>query len=54
VYPPLEALKKEGEAGRRKINQYTRYATLVAWALVQAFGMCAGLISQGITLSSGH
>jgi len=28
VYPPFEALKKEGEAGRRKITQYTRYATV--------------------------
>lgn len=27
VYPPLEALRKEGEAGRRKITQYTRYGT---------------------------
>ncbi|MEX2286710.1 MAG: preprotein translocase subunit SecY [Planctomycetaceae bacterium] len=29
VYPPLEKLQKEGEAGRRKINEYTRYATVV-------------------------
>ena len=29
VYPPLEALQKEGEGGRRKINEYTRYATVV-------------------------
>lgn len=29
VYPPLERLQKEGEAGRRKINEYTRYATVV-------------------------
>lgn len=52
VYPPLEALKKEGEAGRRKINQYTRYATLVL-GFVQAIGMCVGLVSQGITLGTG-
>ena len=52
VLPELESLKKEGEAGRRKINQYTRYGT-VGLALVQAFGMCAGLVSQGITLTSG-
>ncbi len=52
VYPPLEALKKEGEAGRRKINQYTRYMTVVL-ALIQAVGMSAGLIGQGITLSTG-
>ena len=36
--PSLEALKKEGEAGRRKITQYTRYGT-VALALVQGLGM---------------
>lgn len=52
VDPRLEALKKEGEAGRRKINQYTRYGTLVL-AFVQAVGMCSGLVSQGITLSTG-
>lgn len=52
VIPSLEALKKEGEQGKRKINQYTRQGTLLL-AVVQAVGMCAGLISQGITLSSG-
>ncbi|MGH8494014.1 MAG: preprotein translocase subunit SecY [Moraxellaceae bacterium] len=52
VVPSLEALKKEGEAGRRKINQYTRYGTVVL-GLVQAMAMCAGLVSQGITLGSG-
>jgi preprotein translocase subunit SecY len=52
VVPSLEALKKEGEAGRRKINQYTRQGTLLL-GLVQAVGMCAGLISQGITLNAG-
>ena len=52
VVPSLEALKKEGEQGKRKINQYTRYGTLIL-ALVQGVGMCAGLISQGITLTSG-
>jgi preprotein translocase subunit SecY len=40
--PHLTALKKEGEAGRRKINQYTRYGT-VGLALVQGFGIAAGL-----------
>jgi preprotein translocase subunit SecY len=35
VYPPLEALQKEGEAGRKKINEYTRYATVVL-CLVQS------------------
>ncbi len=52
VVPSLEALKKEGEAGRRKINQYTRYGTVVL-GFVQAMAMCAGLVSQGITLGSG-
>jgi preprotein translocase subunit SecY len=52
VVPSLEALKKEGEAGRRKINQYTRQGTLLL-GLVQAVGMSAGLISQGVTLSAG-
>lgn len=52
VIPSLEALKKEGEQGKRKINQYTRQGTLVL-AIVQATGMCAGLIGQGITLTSG-
>jgi len=52
VVPSLEALKKEGEQGKRKINQYTRQGTLLL-ALVQSVGMCAGLISQGITLTGG-
>ncbi len=52
VSPQLEAIKKGGESGRRKINQYTRYGTVVL-GLVQAIGMCAGLQSQGITLSVG-
>jgi preprotein translocase subunit SecY len=43
VVPSLEALKKEGESGRKKINQYTRYGTVVL-AAVQAFGMANGLI----------
>jgi len=45
VVPSLEALKKEGEAGRRKITQYTRYGT-VALALVQAVGISVALESQ--------
>jgi preprotein translocase subunit SecY len=43
VVPTLEALKKEGESGRKKINQYTRLAT-VGLAAVQAFGMASGLM----------
>ncbi len=38
VYPPLERLQKEGEPGRRKINQYTRYGTIVL-SLVQGIGI---------------
>lgn len=51
--PQLEALKKEGEAGRRKITQYTRYGT-VALALFQAFGIAVALESQpGLVLDPG-
>src|SRR5688572_26496668 len=42
VFPELEALKKEGEAGRKVLNQYTRYFT-VALAVVQAYGIAIGL-----------
>jgi preprotein translocase subunit SecY len=52
VSPQLEQLKKEGESGRRKISQYTRYGTLVL-ALVQATGMSVGLASQGVAFSVG-
>ncbi|WP_432696846.1 preprotein translocase subunit SecY [Marinobacterium sp. YM272] len=51
VSPTLEQLKKEGEAGRRKINQYTRYAT-VALATVQSLGMAVGLANQGVAFSA--
>lgn len=47
VYPKLEALSKEGEYGRQKINQYTRYLT-VPLAVVQGFGMYALLRSQNL------
>ncbi|MCL5784273.1 MAG: preprotein translocase subunit SecY [Patescibacteria group bacterium] len=47
VFPSLEALSKEGEYGRQKINQYTRYMT-VPLALVQAVGMFTLLKNQGI------
>lgn len=46
VVPSLEVLKKEGEAGRKTINQYTRYLT-VALAAVQAFGIALGLEHMG-------
>jgi len=44
VYPPLQQLKKEGEAGRRKINEYTRYATVVI-CLGQSFMLMRALAS---------
>ena len=46
VSPRLEALKKEGEAGRKVINQYTRYGT-VFLAAIQAYGIAVGLESSG-------
>ena len=46
VFPELEALKKEGEAGRKVINQYTRYGT-VALAAVQSYGIAIGLEHWG-------
>jgi len=42
ISPTLEQLKKEGESGRKKINQYTRYGT-VGLAAVQAYGISVGL-----------
>ncbi|PMR74254.1 preprotein translocase subunit SecY [Billgrantia endophytica] len=51
VSPHLEQLKKEGEAGRRKISQYTRYGTVLL-AFVQATGMSVGLASQGIAYTA--
>lgn len=52
VSPQLEQLKKDGEAGRRKISQYTRYGTLIL-AIVQSFAIAAGLASQGIAFDTG-
>ncbi|MGX1308257.1 preprotein translocase subunit SecY [Amorphus suaedae] len=46
VVPRLEALKKEGEQGRKVINQYTRYATVVL-AMFQAYGIAVGLEGAG-------
>lgn len=48
VTPQLEALKKEGESGRRKISQYTRYLTVVL-AIIQATGMTVGMANQGMS-----
>ena len=53
VVPTFEALKKEGEAGRRKITQYTRYAT-VFLAIFQAIGISVALESQpGLVIDPG-
>jgi preprotein translocase subunit SecY len=53
VVPTLEAIKKEGEAGRRKITQYTRYGTLVL-AIFQALGIALALEgSAGLVLNPG-
>jgi preprotein translocase subunit SecY len=50
ISPQIEALKKEGEAGRKKINQYTRYLTVIITA-VQAYGVATGL--EGMQSSVG-
>ena len=53
VVPTFEQMKKEGEAGRRKITQYTRYGTL-ALALFQSFGIAVALeAQQGLVMSPG-
>ena len=51
--PRLEALRKEGESGRRKLNQYTRYLAVVFCA-VQAYGIAIGLeASPGVVINPG-
>ena len=51
--PSLERLKKEGEVGRKQINQYTRYLTLLL-AVVQSYGIAMGLQgSQGVVTNPG-
>lgn len=52
VTPALEQLKKEGDVGRRKISQYTRYGTVLL-ALIQGAGMAYGLAGQGLAYYSG-
>ena len=51
VSPTLETLKKEGESGRKRINQYTRYLTVLL-AAFQAYGLAVGL--EGVQASSGN
>jgi len=52
MLPILEQLKKEGEIGQRKINQYTRYGTLVL-SLFQGFAFSEMLVSHGVALAPG-
>ncbi|WP_108387846.1 preprotein translocase subunit SecY [Yoonia sediminilitoris] len=52
MWEPLKNLKKEGEAGRRKLNQYTRYGT-VALATAQAYGLAVSLEAGGLASDPG-
>jgi preprotein translocase subunit SecY len=53
IYPPWEKLKKEGgEAGRKQLNQYTRYLTVIL-ALAQSFGIAIGLQNSGVVATTG-
>ena len=54
VVPTLEKLQKEGELGRRKITQWTRYLTIIL-SVIQSFGISQGLMamSQGIVINPG-
>jgi preprotein translocase subunit SecY len=59
VYPPLEQLQKEGEAGRKKINEYTRYATVAiclfqSWFYVNSFVEGQGLVAAGFENAAGN
>src|SRR4051812_11276577 len=58
VYPPLEQLQKEGEAGRKKINEYTRYATFFlclfqSWFYIQSYVQSQGLVAPAFLNSAG-
>ena len=56
ILPQFEALKKEGESGRTKLNQYSRYLTVI-FALVQSYALAVGLENMmggnAVTISSG-
>ncbi|MFS4438058.1 preprotein translocase subunit SecY [Paracoccaceae bacterium GXU_MW_L88] len=52
MVPSLEQLKKEGEQGRKKLNQYTRYGTVVL-AILQSYGIAVGLESQQLAMDPG-
>lgn len=52
MVPAMEALKKEGESGRKKLNQYTRYGT-VALATAQAYGLAVSMEAGGLVTDPG-
>ncbi len=52
MVPALETLKKEGESGRKKLNQYTRYGT-VALATAQAYGLAVSMEGGGLVTDPG-
>ena len=52
MYPTLQQLRKEGESGRRKITQYTRYGTLLI-SLIQGTSLSVTLANQGLAFSTG-
>ncbi len=52
MYPSLQQLRKEGESGRRKITQYTRYGTLLI-ALIQGTSLSVTLANQGLAFAPG-
>lgn len=52
VIPHLERLSKEGEQGRKKITQYTRYGTVIL-SIIQGFGISVGLETMGTVLNPG-
>ena len=52
VYPPLERLQKEGEAGRKKINEYTRYATVLICLIQSYIYVTAFVVPQGFVKAS--
>ena len=59
VYPPLEKLQKEGETGRKKINEYTRYATVFlclgqSWAYVAWLASSRELIDPNFLCDPGN
>ena len=59
VYPPLEQLQKEGEAGRKKINEYTRYATfflciIQSWFYIASYVESQHLVAAGFQNSAGN